>query len=98
MDQLPAISPIAVVLAFSSLNEAIIEYLVGSVKPLRPYLPLIALFTAVFLTFTYQISVFSLIFGVQSNSPFLDFLLSGFIISRGSNFINDFAQRVLRSK
>lgn len=97
MDQLP-ISPLAVVLAFSALNEAIIEYLFGSVKGLHPYLPLLALGTAVFLTFSYQISVFALIFNVQSSSPFLDFLLSGFIISRGSNFINDIAQRFLRSK
>jgi hypothetical protein len=97
MDQIP-ISPLAVIFAFSSLNESIIEYMFGSVKPLRPYLPLIALATAIFLTFAYQVNVFFLLFGVQSSSPFLDFLLSGFIISRGSNFINDFAQRVLRSK
>ncbi len=92
------ISPWAVIFAFTTLNESIIEYMFGSVKGLRPYLPLLSLGTAIFLTFMYQISVFALIFGVQSSSPFLDFLLSGFIISRGSNFVNDFAQRFLRSK
>lgn len=97
MDQVH-LSPLAIVFAFSTLNESIIEYLFGSVPQLRPYLPLIALATAVFLTFTYQINILSIILGVQSNSPFLDFLLSGFMISRGSNFINDFAQRFLRSK
>ncbi len=99
MDQATiTISPLAVVFAFSTLNESIIEYMFGSVVPLRPYLPLLALATAVFLTFTYQINILSIILGVRSNSPFLDFLLSGFIISRGSNFINDFAQRALKSK
>ncbi len=92
------ISPLAIVFAFSSLNESIIEYLFGSVKELRPYLPLISLATAIFLSFTYQLNVLSYILGIQSNSPFLDFLLSGFMISRGSNFVNDFAQRFLRSK
>lgn len=92
------ISPLAVVFAFSTLNESIIEYLFGSVKELRPYLPLIALGTAVFLSFAYQLNVLSFILGVESNSPFLDFLLSGFMISRGSNYINDFAQRFLKSK
>lgn len=87
-----------IVLAFSTLNESIIEYMFGSVQALRPYLPLLALATAILLTFTYQVNVFSMLFGIQSNSPFLDFLLSAFIISRGSNFVNDFVQRVLKSK
>lgn len=98
LDQLPPISPLLVVIAFSSLNEAIIEYMFGNVKALHPYLPLLSLATAIFLTFTYNISVFALIFGVESNSPFLDFLLTGFIVARLSNFINDLAQRLLRSK
>ena len=92
------LSPLAVVLAFATLNESLIEYLLGSVKQLRPYLPLVALATATFLTFTYQINVFSVLLGVESNNPFLDFLLSGFIISRGSNFVNDIAQKFLGSK
>lgn len=92
------ISPLAAIFAFSTLNESIIEYLFGSVQPLRPYLPLIALGTAIFLTFTYQINIFAMLLGIESGSPFLDFLLSGFIISRGSNFLNDLVQRVLKSK
>ena len=91
-------SPLALIFVFSTLNESIIEYLFGSVKELRPYLPLLSLATATLLTFSYQINVLSTVLGIESNSPFMDFLLSGFFISRGSNFINDFAQRVLRSK
>lgn len=91
-------SPLAVVFAFSALNESLIEYLFGSVAVLRPYLPLLALATAIFLTFTYQVNIFGLLLGIQSGNPFLDFLLSGFIVSRGSNFVNDFVQKVLGSK
>lgn len=87
-----------VVFAFSTLNESIIEYLFGSVERLRPYLPLLALATAILLTFTYQINIFTSLLNLQSNSPFLDYLLSAFIISRGSNFVNDFVRRVLGSK
>ncbi len=97
MDQFN-LSPVAIVFAFSALNESIIEYMFGSVEYLHPYLPLLSLLIAIFLTFTYQVNIFALILGVQSNSPFLDFLLSGFVISRASNFINDLAQRFLRSK
>lgn len=91
-------SPLAIIFAFASLNESIIEYVFGSFKPLRPYLPLIALATAIFLSFTYQINIFASLLGISSNNPFLDFILSGFIISRGSNFLNDFVQKVLGSK
>lgn len=97
MEQLN-LSSIAVVFAFSTLNESLIEYLFGSMQVLRPYLPILALLTAVFLTFTYQINIISMLLGIESGMPFLDFLLSGFIISRGSNFLNDFVQKVLRSK
>lgn len=92
------VSPLAVLFAFSTLNESIIEYFFGSITVLRPYLPILALAIAVFLTFTYQINIFSSLLGIQSNNPILDFLLSGFIISRGSNFINDFVRKVLGSK
>ncbi len=87
-----------VVFAFSTLNESIVEYLLGNIEKVRPYLPLISLAFAVLLTFAYQVNLFALLLGVQSSSPFLDFLLSAFIISRFSNFINDFAQKILGSK
>ncbi len=86
-----------IIFAFTTLNESIIEYMFGSVKALHPYLPLLSLATGIFLCFAYQISFFSLM-GINSGNPGLDFLLSGFIISRGSNFVNDFAQKILGSK
>lgn len=91
-------SPLALVFAFSTLNESIIEYIFGNVKELRPYLPLIALGSAILLAFAYQINILSMLLGVESGSPLLDFILSGFMISRGSNFVNDFVQKVLKSK
>lgn len=97
MDQLN-LSPLAIIFAFSTLNESIIEYIFGSVQQLRSYLPLLALATAILLTFTYQINIFRVLLGVESNNLFLDYFLSGFIISRGSNFVNDFVRRILGSK
>ena len=90
-------APLLLVLAFVILNEAAVEYLFGSVKLLKPYLPLLSLATAIFLTFIYAISFFSLM-GIDNNTPFLDFLFTGFIISRLSNYVNDFVQKLLGSK
>lgn len=87
-----------VVFIFTTLNEAMIEYLVGSIQVLRPYIPLLSLATAILLTFAFQISLFNIFFGTEIGSPFWEFLLSAFIIARLSNYLNDFVQKYLGSK
>lgn len=92
------LSALAVVLIFSILNESIIEYFFGTVARVRPYLPLISLAISILITFMYQVNIFTITFGVQTESPFLDFLFSGFIIARVSNYINDLVQKFFGSK
>lgn len=92
------LTPLSVALMFALLNESIIEYVFGSIIKIRPYLPLISLFTGVFLAFAYQVNIMQILLNVQSGFPALDFTLSGFVISRGSNFVNDFARKALGSK
>ena len=92
------LAPLGTVLVFASLNESIIEYLFGSIAEIRPYLPLISLGFGILLSFSYQINLFQMLLGLQSGNPLVDYLLSGFVISRGSNFVNDFAQKALGSK
>lgn len=92
------LTPLSVAVMFATLNESIIEYMFGSIVKIRPYLPLISLGTAMFLAFSYQINIMHILLNVQSSFPPLDFILSGFMISRGSNFVNDFARKVLGSK
>ena len=87
-----------VVLIFTTLNEAIIEYLVGSIQALKPYIPLLSLASAILLTFAYQVSLFNVLLGTEIISPFLEFLLSAFIIARLSNYLNDLVQKFLGSK
>lgn len=87
-----------VLLIFTVLNEALIEYFVGSVQPLRPYIPLLSLVPAILLTFGFGISLFHIFLGTEISSPFWEFLLSAFIIARLSNFLNDAVQKFLGSK
>lgn len=90
-------SAIGLVFIFSALNEALIEYFFGSIEKLRPYLPTLALAIGIGLAFLYDINIFKTFLGIDGN-PFFDHLLSGFIISRGSNFVNDLARKALGSK
>ncbi|MBI4036005.1 hypothetical protein HY383_03570 [Candidatus Daviesbacteria bacterium] len=87
-----------VIFIFVTLNEAIIEYLLGSVRQLKPYIPLLSLAIAILLTFGYQVSLFNIFLGTEILNPFWDFLLSAFIIARLSNYLNDAVQKFLGSK
>lgn len=87
-----------VVLIFAVLNEAIIEYVTGSVQVLRPYIPLLSLASAILLTFGFGVSLFNVFLGTEIKSPFWEFFLSAFIIARVSNYLNDFVQKFLGSK
>ncbi|OGE65077.1 hypothetical protein A3I48_02380 [Candidatus Daviesbacteria bacterium RIFCSPLOWO2_02_FULL_36_7] len=87
-----------VIFIFVTLNEAIIEYLLGNIKELRSYIPLLSLAAAILLTFGYKVSLFNIFLNTEVLSPFWDFLLSALIIARLSNFLNDAAQKFLGSK
>lgn len=87
-----------VIFLFTTLNEAMIEYLVGSVQMLRPYVPLLSLASAILLTFGFGISLFNIFLGTEVTSPFWEYFLSAFIIARLSNYLNDFVQKFLGSK
>ena len=87
-----------VVFILTTLNEALIEYLVGSVQVMKPYIPLLSLATAILLTFAFGVSLFNVFLGTEISSPFWEFFLSAFIIARLSNYLNDFVQKFLGSK
>lgn len=87
-----------VVFIFTVLNEAIIEYFVGSVQVLRPYIPLLSLASAILLTFGFGVSLFNVFLGTEIQNAFWEFLLSAFIMARLSNYLNDFVQKFLGSK
>lgn len=86
-----------VVLFFSTLTEAIIEYLFGSIQVLKSYLPILSLVVAVILTFAFQVGILTLL-DFQNIDPFWDFLFSGIVVSRIANLLNDLSQKFLGSK
>lgn len=87
-----------VIFIFVTLNEAIIEYLLGNIRQLKPFIPLLSLAVAILLTFGYRVSLFNIFLNTEVLSPFWDFLLSAIIIARLSNFLNDAVQKFLGSK
>lgn len=87
-----------VIFIFVALNEAAVEYLLGSVRELKPYIPLLSLAVAILLTFGYGVNLFNIFLNTEVINPFWDYLLSAFIIARLSNYLNDAVQKFLGSK
>jgi hypothetical protein len=87
-----------VIFLFVTLNEAIIEFLLGNISQLKPYIPLLSLAVSILLTFGFGVSLFNVFLGTEIKSPFWEFLLSAFIVARLSNYLNDFVQKFLGSK
>lgn len=86
-------------IAFAILTEAVIEYGMGNIKPLQPYIPLLSLASAFLLALLFpQVRIFHIFVGGITVNPFLDILLSAFIIARLSNYLNDLVQKFLGSK
>lgn len=80
---------IAVIFLFAMLVESLTEYVFGGISKLAPYLKYIALLVGVAVSVLYKIDVLFALFGLQS-IPVVGWIISGLIIGRGSNYVNDF--------
>jgi hypothetical protein len=75
------------VLAF--INEGTVAYLFEKQAWAKKYLLYISMLTAIALSFAYQANIFSVL-GLQIASVYLwvDWLVTGIVIGRGSNYLN----------
>ena len=86
---------VTLVFALAWLVEAAVEYLVGYLadivtwlKGIKPFLPYFALAVAEFVAFYYKVDLLTLIPGIVVTP--VGIALTGFLISRGAGFVNDF--------
>lgn len=71
--------------------EGLIKYLFGDNTTLanRWYLPYVSLILGIGLAIAYKINLPASI-GITTGIPLINFIVSGLIIGRGSNYLNDF--------
>lgn len=78
--------------------EGMIQYFAGESKyETRPYLRYISLALGVGLAVAYKVNIPELV-GITSSFAAVDWLLSGVIIGRGSNYLNDIISSFRKSK
>lgn len=92
--QLTLPQTIALTFALAWLIEAFVEYVFGyvldqweSTKPYKKWLPYIALAAGVALCFYYNASLIAII---TNEVEAVGIALTGFLVSRGAGFLNDF--------
>lgn len=87
---------------FAFLNEGTVEYLFGKVKWMKPLIGYVALATGIAFAFAYQANIFAALdLPIQSAYPFVDYIVTGIIIGRGSSYLNtivEFIKNLGRAK
>lgn len=84
METIAGISLLAVII------EGTVKYLLGEAPDgfTRPYIQYITLGLGVVLSVLYQVDILAMI-GLVSPIPYVGYVVSGLIIGRGSNYLND---------
>lgn len=77
------------VLLLATLVEGFTEYLFSDQPKAQPYLKYIALGLGVGVSLAYGVDILAGL-GLVSPVPFVGQVISGLIIGRGSNYVNDF--------
>ena len=81
------------ILLLTTLIEGSVAYFCASHARLQPYLAYIALALGVLVSVAYGIDILAL-FGLKTIVPFLGNVISGIIIGRGSNYLNDLISKL----
>lgn len=81
-------SALAALLFLASLTEAITERLFGPLVELQPYLAWIATAVGVVVALVFNVDLFALV-GIHAVIPYGGVILTGILIGRGSNYVND---------
>ena len=79
------------IILLSTLIEGLITYLFGKTSenmPPRPWLKYVSLGLGVLASIAYKIDILALV-GLSSFMPVVGYVMSGLIIGRGSNYLND---------
>lgn len=85
------------ILLLSTFVEATVEYFVASLfdkNGYRRYIPYVAAVLGIALCVAYQVDILVMVVGLTPIHPAIGWVVSGLIVSRGSNFLNDLVSLV----
>ncbi len=77
--------------------EGVVEYFVAD-RIKAQYIRYVALVLAFLFCWAYQLDLLGAVFGLAAKWSFVGYIVTAFIISRGSNYLNDFVSRLRGEK
>jgi hypothetical protein len=86
---------LALVLFLTIFIEGFVEFIFAPFTKLKPYLGYVALSLGVVLSIVYQVDLLSLV-GVETDNSLISYIISGLIIGRGSNYVNDIVSKFIK--
>lgn len=76
------------ILFLATFVEGFITYVAGEVEKARQYLKYVALAIGVIVCVVYKVDIPAML-GLATPIPYASYILSGVIVGRGSNYVND---------
>lgn len=87
------IENLASIFVLAVLVEGIITYFISDPDKKQPWLKYVSAALGVVVCVLYKVDLLGAL-GVMTDVPFVGSVLTGIIVSRGSNYINDFISKV----
>lgn len=81
----------------ATLVEGLIQYVAGEKERPRPYLRYVSLALGVVLAVAYKLDI-PAIAGISADYAVVNYVVSGIIIGRGSNYLNDIISHFKKSE
>ncbi len=85
------------IIFLATFTEGLIEYIAGKAKKSRPYIKYVALAIGVALAIAYKVDIPGMV-GLTTPYLLANYIVSGIIIGRGSNYVHDVLSTFTASK
>ncbi len=86
------VATFALILVLAFLTESMVEYFLGWIVRIKPYLMYVSAAVGIALAIVYQLDMIAVFFKGAALTPFAGYVLTGLVIGRGANFVHDIAK------
>lgn len=81
------------IFALATFVEGFVEYFISDPNKFQPWLKYVAAAIGIAVSIFYRLDVFALL-GVTAAYPFVGYVITGLVIGRGSNYLNDLISKI----
>lgn len=87
------VESLTIILVLSVLNEIVTEIIKAAFPFLKPYVMVVAMVCGIILCIQAQVGLLQVL-DISLRTPLMDYVLTGIVISRGSNVVHDLIKQL----